>query len=182
MPRHSQHEMHSETRRLWYLAATFLLHSLYKPITVEAFSSHALRSGRKQFFACRGRTVTSMSPPLLWDADFIEDGDDHTTDTSSPMYESLRIEISRFQLEEMHRRGTLASWVHDIAYFNYETCRRWAHSKKMWQGKGDWEYWIDMCNPQLTRVPCNPEEYYTKEGTWVSWDDFLGVKEQVKMY
>lgn len=51
----------------------------------------------------------------------------------------------------------------------------WAKSQNMWNNKSEWMSWISMGEAKPSIVPSNPERHYRNQGTWISWDDFLGL-------
>jgi len=86
-------------------------------------------------------------------------------------WESLYIRTARMRLEEENKRRFLKSRA---AKLPYEQCKEWAQSQNMWHSKKDWYEWVELGENLSAYIPSDPEAYFSRQGTWVSWDDFLG--------
>lgn len=56
----------------------------------------------------------------------------------------------------------------------------WAKMQNMWLNRAEWYEWIAMGEGKPSLVPSDPERYYSNQGTWISWDDFLGVVTRIE--
>lgn len=59
-------------------------------------------------------------------------------------------------------------------YLPYKKCSEWACRNRM-NNRKEWMEWIAMGEEKPSLVPSDPEVVYRSQGTWVSWNDFLGV-------
>jgi len=107
----------------------------------------------------------------------------HTRHTPSHRYqekkthsESLSVMIARYRMEERHTHDLFSS---EQRHITYQMCRSWVHAQNdsghQWRNKREWDKWIDNGEKKSFYIPSQPEEYYTKCGTWISWKDFLGI-------
>jgi hypothetical protein len=55
------------------------------------------------------------------------------------------------------------------------SCSVWAKNQNMWTDEREWMISILMGEGKPSLVPSDPERHYRNQGTWISWDDFLGV-------
>eukprot|EP00554_Chaetoceros_debilis_P011123 CAMPEP_0194109270 /NCGR_PEP_ID=MMETSP0150-20130528/8802_1 /TAXON_ID=122233 /ORGANISM="Chaetoceros debilis, Strain MM31A-1" /LENGTH=117 /DNA_ID=CAMNT_0038798193 /DNA_START=256 /DNA_END=609 /DNA_ORIENTATION=- len=107
--------------------------------------------------------------------DYTENKDDDENDVEvGTKWESLYIRIARMRLEEANTKRFLKAIP---AKLPYNECKEWAKRQNMWQSKEDWDAWIDLGESLSAYIPSDPESYFTRQGTWVSWEDFLGFEE-----
>jgi len=99
------------------------------------------------------------------------DDDDETGYNENAKWEALHIRVARMRLEEENKIRFLKSRP---AKLSYKDCKEWAQRQNMWESRDDWHAWIDCGEGLSTYIPSDPEGHYTRLGTWVSWDDFLG--------
>lgn len=86
-------------------------------------------------------------------------------------WESLRIQVARLRLEELNTQRFLKSRSVKLSYMQ---CKQWVQAQNMWETKIEWYKWIDQGENLSAYIPSDPEKYYKRNGSWVSWDDFLG--------
>lgn len=58
-------------------------------------------------------------------------------------------------------------------------CSAWAQNQNMWSNRKEWMTWTSMGEDKPSLVPSDPARIYSKQGTWVSWEDFLGVARSI---
>ena len=91
---------------------------------------------------------------------------------NSADWESLQIRIARMRLEEGNKRRFLKSRA---AKLSYEQCKQWAQAQNMWSSKDEWYEWVDLGENLSAYIPTDPEAHYKRIGTWIDWNDFLGL-------
>ena len=87
-------------------------------------------------------------------------------------WETLQIHIVRMRLEEGNKRRFLKSRP---AKFSYEQSKRWVQDQNMWHSKEDWYEWVELGENLSPYIPSDPEVYYKVSGSWIDWDDYLGL-------
>lgn len=86
-------------------------------------------------------------------------------------FSSLFARVNKMRLEEEHVRRMLRS---KPRFLPYKDCSGWVQAwGRRWESKEEWRDWIDMGEKRNSYIPSRPDEYYGKQGTWISWDDFL---------
>jgi hypothetical protein len=83
--------------------------------------------------------------------------------------------------------------VHKDKYLSYEDAKIFAHTLKM-KGYYDWKLYTDcpkardyynqfgeVCAKKPITIPVKVKTHYMQTGEWVSWPDFLGYEEKVKI-
>lgn len=107
--------------------------------------------------------------------DYAENKDDDENDVEvGSKWESLYIRVARMRLEEENTKRFLRAVP---AKFPYNECKEWVKKQNMWQSKEDWDAWIDLGEGLSAYIPSDPESFFTRQGIWVSWEDFLGFEE-----
>jgi len=84
----------------------------------------------------------------------------------------LHFQINKLVLEDQWKKGFLKS---KPRFLSYEGAKNWVQAQNMWTSKEEWVSSIEMGEGKPSLVPSDPEIVYKDRGTWVSWDDFLGV-------
>ena len=125
-----------------------------------AFVHNASRDNRK---TCATRMATNH-------ADSEETIDDRQQ--QAQWERDLHFEVNRRRLEQEWIARMIRS---KPRFLPYHQCRLWASSQAQWSSRREWDSWIDMGEGKPSIVPSNPEDYYTRQGTWIDWDDFLGL-------
>jgi len=93
---------------------------------------------------------------------------------SGVVLEDLSWRVEKLRLEEANKRRFLKSGPR---FLPYGECQKWVHAwGERWANAGEWNEWISYGEKRNSYIPSRPEEYYTRRGAWVSWEDFLGVK------
>lgn len=97
---------------------------------------------------------------------------DEDSYTRAPWEDELHCILNKKRLE--------SAWVGRMIrsktrFLSYKKCSEWAKSQNMWNNKSEWMSWISMGEAKPSIVPSNPERHYRNQGTWISWDDFLGL-------
>ena len=85
--------------------------------------------------------------------------------------ETLQIRITRLRLEEENTRKMLKSRPRK---FPYEECKKWAQAQNMFHSEEEWFEYINRGENLCVYIPSDPETYFRNQGTWISWEDFLG--------
>mmetsp|Transcript_28582 Transcript_28582/g.42247 ORF Transcript_28582/g.42247 Transcript_28582/m.42247 type:complete len:140 (+) Transcript_28582:135-554(+) len=88
-------------------------------------------------------------------------------------------EIEQSTTLDLWRQVFENSWIKDRKksrprFYTYDTCKAWL--KDQWiefDTEKDWHEWIAIGEKRNCLVPSNPEEEYGRQGSWMSWDDFL---------
>lgn len=122
-------------------------------------------------FGVTSRVAGSLAATRKDAADFTKEiGDDSYT--PAPWEGELNHVINKNRLEQQWVGRMIRS---KTRFLPYKKCSLWAQNQNMWDDKSEWMDWISMgeCKPSI--VPSNPERHYRNQGTWVSWEDFLGV-------
>ena len=116
------------------------------------------------------------------------------------MIEELSLKVEAARLEERNLRSRLKARP---KFLPFEECKKWVQAwGRRWETEQEWREWIEMgekvsegvskqstsarllllnslCVPSHPQrnayIPSDPEEYYTRMGTWQGWDDFLGT-------
>jgi len=83
--------------------------------------------------------------------------------------------------------------IHKDKYLSYEEAREWARTLKL-SGYYDWKLYTDcpkardyynkagdVCAKKPIEIPVKVKTHYMQTGEWVSWSDFLGYEEKVKI-
>jgi len=93
---------------------------------------------------------------------------------SGVVLEDLSWRVEKLRLEEAHKRRFLKSGPR---FLPYRECQKWVQAwGERWTSAEEWNEWIEDGEKRNSYIPSRPEEYYTRTGDWVSWEDFLGVK------
>lgn len=88
--------------------------------------------------------------------------------------EDLSWRVEKLRLEEANKRRFLKSRPR---FLPYEECQKWVQAwGERWTSAEEWNEWIEAGEKRNSYIPSRPEEYYTRTGDWVSWEEFLGVK------
>ena len=58
---------------------------------------------------------------------------------------------------------------------SYEQCKQWAQAQNMWSSKVEWYEWGEFGENLRAYVPSDPEAHNKRVGTWIDWNDFLGL-------
>ncbi len=70
----------------------------------------------------------------------------------------------------------MADWL-GYEFWPYEACRAWVQAHVVPLGiesSYDWQHKLEKSSlPNY--IPRDPYEFFTKIGTWISWEDFLGI-------
>lgn len=134
----------------------------------------------KQSISCHGSRICKSSRLLsqsIHDNDFDLPTDysigDSGVSNSATWESELNYLTGKMRLEEQMKKEFLKK--KQPRFFSYEMCREWAISQNMWTTQEEWDEWISMGEKNASIVPSDPELVYTQKGTWISWDDFLGV-------
>mmetsp|Transcript_13140 Transcript_13140/g.21479 ORF Transcript_13140/g.21479 Transcript_13140/m.21479 type:complete len:171 (-) Transcript_13140:46-558(-) len=123
-----------------------------------------------------GTTRTTFSSALgatRKEADNKKELDDEDSYSPAPWEAELHYQINKRRLEN--------AWVNKMMksktrFLPYTQCSEWAKRQNMWVDRKEWKDWISMGEGKPSLVPSDPERFYTNQGTWVSWEDFLGVE------
>lgn len=99
------------------------------------------------------------------------DDDDETDINEGAKWDSLQIRVARMRLEEENKIRFMRSKPSKLSY---KDSKEWAQMQNMWECSDDWYAWIELGEGLSAYIPSDPEAHYTRLGTWVSWDDFLG--------
>ncbi|EJK76143.1 hypothetical protein THAOC_02110 [Thalassiosira oceanica] len=130
-----------------------------------AFVHNASRDRSRKNASCR------LMPMAANQADSEETIDDQQQ--QAQWERDLHFEVNRRRLEE----DWIARMIRSKPRFlPYHQCRLWATSQAQWSSRSEWESWINMGEGKPSIVPSNPEEHYTRQGTWIDWEDFLGLE------
>jgi hypothetical protein len=86
-------------------------------------------------------------------------------------WESLYVRIARMRLEEENKRRFLKSRP---AKLPYAQCKQWVKAQNMWHSKEEWYEWVNLGESLSAYIPSDPEAYFSRQGTWISWEDYLG--------
>merc|ERR1719464_407296 len=89
--------------------------------------------------------------------------------------DDLNWRIEKLRLEEKNKRRFLKSRPR---FLPYDEARKWAQAWGQWESSEEWNDWIALGEKRTSYIPSQPEEYYTRTGQWISWEDFLGVKKK----
>jgi len=124
------------------------------------------------FGVTRSRAAGSLAATRKDAADNTKEIGDDDSYTPAPWEDELNCVINKKRLEQAWVGRMIRS---KTRFLSYEKCSAWAHGQNMWDNKSEWADWISMgeCKPSI--VPSNPERHYRNQGTWISWEDFLGV-------
>lgn len=60
-------------------------------------------------------------------------------------------------------------------FYTYDTCKAAVQAENLCSTKKEWEEFINTSEKRNCLIPSDPESVYSKQGTWVSWEDFLGT-------
>lgn len=101
-----------------------------------------------------------------------QNGNSNNMEESEVAWESLNIRVARMRLEEENKRRFLKSRP---AKLSYDKCKQWAQAQNMWHSREEWYDWIDQGEGLSAYIPSDPETFFARQGTWISWDDFLGL-------
>ena len=101
-----------------------------------------------------------------------QNGNSNNMEETEAVWESLYIRVARMRLEEENKKRFLKSRA---AKLSYVKCKQWAQAQNMWHSREEWYNWIDQGEGLSAYIPSDPEHFYTRQGTWISWDDFLGI-------
>jgi len=99
-------------------------------------------------------------------------GSSNNVEESAAAWESLHIRVARMRLEEVNKKRFLQSRPSKLSY---DKCKQWAQAQNMWHSREEWYDWIDQGESLCAYIPSDPEKKFERQGTWVSWDDFLGL-------
>ena len=126
--------------------------------------------------------VTKISPTVLHvsrreadnkrEIDDDEDEFDYCCYTPASWEAELNYMLNQKRLEDAWMDARKRS---KPRYLSYRSCSEWAKHQNMWKNKEEWMEWIGMGEGKPSLVPSDPESYYVKQGTWISWKDFLQV-------
>jgi len=87
--------------------------------------------------------------------------------------EDLDWRVEKLRLEEANTRRFLKSGPR---FLPYGECKQWVQAwGERWKSAEEWNEWIAAGEKRNSYIPSRPEEYYTRTGDWISWEDFLGV-------
>ena len=92
---------------------------------------------------------------------------------TQPWESELYSLMAKVRLEESWKQRSVKK--HGARFLPYTRARAWARAQNMWTTEEEWHDWIESGEKSASIVPSNPEAVYRSLGTWVSWDDFLGV-------
>ena len=81
------------------------------------------------------------------------------------------------------KQGTWISWGDFLGtgrnkkfdFFNYEYCIDWIRKDKLTKNIKTQKEWRKITHLLPSFIPKTPYGYYKKQGTWISWGDFLGT-------
>jgi len=85
-------------------------------------------------------------------------------------HEEMLIEKTRCALEEQNTRSFLKSRPRKLSY---QQARLWVQKTLGVETKEEWDDFSAMGYIKSSYIPNNPEEYYTLNRQWISWDHFL---------
>jgi len=120
------------------------------------------------------------------DDDDSEEEDDDDCDFLEPVFvadvrgrpagvvlEDLGWRVEKLRLEEANKRRFLKSGPRFLPYVE---CKKWVQAwGERWTSAEEWNEWIEDGEKRNSYIPSRPQEYYTRTGDWISWEDFLGV-------
>mmetsp|Transcript_3688 Transcript_3688/g.5341 ORF Transcript_3688/g.5341 Transcript_3688/m.5341 type:complete len:331 (+) Transcript_3688:178-1170(+) len=95
---------------------------------------------------------------------------DQNADLPSPI-EDLSWRVEKLRLEEANTRRFLKAGPR---FLPYNEASKWVQAWDRWDCEDDWVRWIDEGEKRNSYIPARPDEYYGKQGKWISWDHFLG--------
>lgn len=88
--------------------------------------------------------------------------------------EDIGWRVEKLRLEEANKRRFLKSGPRFLPYVE---CKKWVQAwGERWTSAEEWNEWIADGEKRNSYIPSRPDEYYTRTGKWVSWEDFLGVE------
>lgn len=93
-------------------------------------------------------------------------------DTPNIVLDDLNWRVEKLRLEEANKRRFLKSGPR---FLPYDECRKWVQAWGRWKNAKEWKEWIEMGEKRNSYIPARPDEYYSKQGKWISWDHFLGI-------
>lgn len=81
---------------------------------------------------------------------------------------------------DVNRNILERQWMADVKkrkprFYTYNLCKKTVQSENMWKTKQEWKDWISQGEKRNRWIPSDPEAVYRELGTWISWNDFLGV-------
>jgi len=79
--------------------------------------------------------------------------------------------LEKVRLEERNKQRFLKAGPRHL---RYEEARKWVIAFNRWDSEQEWNDWIAMGEKRNAYIPNRPDEYYQKQGKWISWDHFLG--------
>lgn len=59
-------------------------------------------------------------------------------------------------------------------FYTYDLCKQWVQAQNLCHNQEEWISWIEMGEKRNCLVPQDPQTEYQRQGTWISWEDFLG--------
>mmetsp|Transcript_3643 Transcript_3643/g.3984 ORF Transcript_3643/g.3984 Transcript_3643/m.3984 type:complete len:165 (+) Transcript_3643:55-549(+) len=144
---------------------------------VEAFTPLSGQGDAQKRLSAFSRMKMSTTPSNNeWNGDFQSplNNDNSNTDNSwtDNTMEELLICTSRLKLEEANKQRFLKSRPIKLPY---EQCKNWAQKQNMWSNADEWYEWVNLGEGWSAYIPRDPELYYSRNGSWVSWNDFLGT-------
>lgn len=169
------------SKALLLVAINIILSSTYAFVTFHrsSFGGFGCSSGIKtdhQYVELRSQSTDDhQGSSSSSDVDNIptEDLIGDSSAAHAPWERELFYCTNRIRLEEQWTQRFKKSGP---VFLSYDRCRSWAAGQNMWESKKEWYDWIQMGEKNASIVPSDPETFYRKCGTWVSWDDFLGMK------
>jgi len=79
--------------------------------------------------------------------------------------------VEKLRLEEQNTKRFLKA---PARYLPYDECRKWVIALNRWDTEEEWRDWIEMGEKRNAYIPARPDEYYERQGKWISWNHFLG--------
>ena len=83
--------------------------------------------------------------------------------------------------KEWTKNGKMSGWLgteiiatQNRTYLTYEVAKKFVHKLHL-SGSISWRKFVKS-NKLPDNIPSNPDKTYKKQGTWISWGDFLGTK------
>ena len=90
--------------------------------------------------------------------------------------EDLGWRVQKLRLEEANKRRFLKSGPR---FLPYKDVQKWVQAwGDRWTSEEEWKEWISAGEKRNSYIPSRPDEYYTRTGDWISWEDFLGVEKK----
>ena len=88
------------------------------------------------------------------------------------------------------KQGTWIGWGYFLGtgnkskgnYVEYNNCVNWIRKDELTKNIKSYNEWKKISKKLPSFIPKNPDAYYKKQGTWISWGDFLGTSNNYYAY